>query len=71
MLLCLGVFPIDPRLVNGDDGGHEGWIICGMLTEILAHCDTMFLLLRGQQSGDCLQSPNDTPTISAMSLFVL
>jgi hypothetical protein len=43
----VSVVPVDPRLVTSDDPGREGWIICSMLTEILAHCDAMFLLLRG------------------------
>jgi hypothetical protein len=59
--LCLSVVPVDPRLVTGDDPGREGWIIRGTLTEILAHCDAMFLQLRGQQSGDKLGS--DTPHV--------
>jgi hypothetical protein len=39
-------------LVTGDDPGRKGWIIHGMLTEILAHCNAIFFLLRVQQSGD-------------------
>jgi hypothetical protein len=53
--LCLRFVPIDPRLVTGDDPGHEGLIICGMLTEILAHCDAMFLRLGSAVGGQTWQ----------------
>jgi hypothetical protein len=61
LLLCLRVVPVDPSLVTGDDPRHEGWIIRRTLMEILAHCDAMFFLLRGQQLGDKLGS--DTPRV--------
>jgi hypothetical protein len=44
LLLCLRVVPVDPRLITGDDPGREGWIIRGMLTEILAHCNAMSMM---------------------------
>jgi hypothetical protein len=47
----VSVVSVNPRLVTGDDPGLEGWIICGTLTEILAHCDTMLLLLQGSNSA--------------------
>jgi hypothetical protein len=61
---------VDPRLVIGDDPGREGWIICGTLMEILAHCDAMFLLLRVQQSGQTWQrhAACSVPTLELSAL---
>jgi hypothetical protein len=67
----VSVVPVNPRLVTGDDPGREGWIIRVTLTEILAHCDAMFLLLMGQQSGDKLGCEHAACSIPTLGLSAL